>query len=94
MIQGEIDSDEGDFKYPPDLKIACLAQEVSGTDELALSYVMSGDLKLLEIQNSITKAENEQDYGVLGELHSQFEDHDGFTAKSRAEQTFSGFRFF
>ena len=93
MIQGEIDSDEGDFKYPPDLKIACLAQEVPGTDELALSYVMSGDLKLLEIQNSITKAENEQDYGVLGELHSQFEDHDGFTAKSRAEQLLVGLGF-
>jgi len=93
MIQGEIDSDEGDFKYPPDLKIACLAQEVPGTDELALSYVMSGDLKLLEIQNSITKAENEQDYGALGELHSQFEDHDGFTAKSRAEQLLVGLGF-
>ena len=93
MIQGEIDSDEGDFKYPPDLKISCLAQEVPGTDELALSYVMSGDLKLLEIQNSITKAENEQDYGVLGELHSQFEDHDGFTAKSRAEQLLVGLGF-
>ena len=93
MIQGEIDSDEGDFKYPPDLKIACLAQEVHGTDELALSYVMSGDLKLLEIQNSITKAENEQDYGALGELHSQFEDHDGFTAKSRAEQLLVGLGF-
>ncbi len=93
MIQGEIDSDEGDFKYPPDLKIACLAQEVPGTDELALSYVMSGDLKLLEIQNSITKAENEQDYGALGELHSKFEDHDGFTAKSRAEQLLVGLGF-
>lgn len=93
MIQGEIDSDEGDFKYPPDLKIACLAQEVPGTDELALSYVMSGDLKLLEIQNLITKAENEQDYGALGELHSQFEDHDGFTAKSRAEQLLVGLGF-
>ena len=93
MIQGEIDSDEGDFKYPPDLKIACLAQEVPETDELALSYVMSGDLKLLEIQNSITKAENEQDYGALGELHSQFEDHDGFTAKSRAEQLLVGLGF-
>ena len=93
MIQGEIDSDEGDFKYPPDLKIACLAQEVPGTDEIALSYVMSGDLKLLEIQNSIAKAENEQDYGALGELHSKFEDHDGFTAKSRAEQLLVGLGF-
>ena len=93
MIQGEFDSDEGDFKYPPDLKIACLAQEVPGTDELALSYVMSGDEKLLEIQNSITKAENENDYGALGELHSQFEDHDGFTANSRAEQLLEGLGF-
>ena len=93
MIQGEFDSDEGDFKYPPDLKIACLAQEVPGTDELALSYVMSGDAKLLEIQNSITKAENENDYGALGELHSQFEDHDGFTAQSRAEQLLVGLGF-
>ena len=93
MIQGEFDSDEGDFKYPPDLKIACLAQEVPGTDELALSYVMSGDVKLFEIQNSITKAENENDYGALGELHSQFEDHDGFTAKSRAEQLLVGLGF-
>ena len=93
MIQGEFDSDEGDFKYPPDLKIACLAQEVPGTDELALGYVMSGDKKLLEIQNSITKAENENDYGALGELHSQFEDHDGFTAKPRAEQLLVGLGF-
>ena len=93
MIQGEFDSDEGDFKYPPDIKIACLAQEVPGTDELALSYVMSGDAKLLEIRHSITKAENENDYGALGELHSQFEDHDGFTAQSRAEQLLVGLGF-
>ena len=79
LIQGEFESDAGDFSYPPDLRIACLDQEVPGTDEHALSYVLSGDHKLLEIQNAITRAEEEGNYSVLGELHSKFEDHNGFS---------------
>ena len=93
MIQGEFDSDTGDFKHPPDLRIACLAQEVPGTDEPALEYVMSGDAELLQIQDSITQAEKEENYSALGELHSRFEDHDGFTAKSRAEKLLVGLGF-
>ena len=93
MIQGEFESDTGDFKYPPDLRIACLDQEVPGSDELALSYVLSGDHKLLDIQNAISKAEEEGNYADLGELHSQFEDNDGFSAKSRAEQLMVGLGF-
>ena len=93
LIQGEFESDAGDFSYPPDLRIACLDQEVLGTDEHALSYVLSGDHKLLEIQNAITKAEEEGNYSVLGELHSKFEDHNGFSAKSRAEKLMIGLGF-
>ena len=93
MIQGEFESDEGTFKYPPDLKIACLAQEVPGTDEQALPYVMGGDKKLMEIEKAILEAELNEDYGSLGELHAEFEDHDGFTAKSRAEKLLVGLGF-
>ena len=93
MIQGEFESDEGTFKYPPDLKIACLAQEVPGTDEKALPYVMGGDKKLMEIEKAILEAELNEDYGSLGELHAEFEDHDGFTAKSRAEKLLVGLGF-
>ena len=93
MMQGEFDSDEGTFKYPPDLKIACLAQEVPGTDEQALAYVIGGDKKLVEIEKAISTAEIDEDYGSLGELHSQYEDHDGFTAKSRAEKLLVGLGF-
>ena len=93
MILGEFDSDEGEFKHPPNLKIACLAQEVPGTSQQALEYVISGDEVLLEIKNSIEKAESEEDYGSLGELHARFEDHDGFTAQSRAEQLLVGLGF-
>ena len=93
MIQGEFESDDGTFKYPPDLKIAFLAQEVPGTDEQALPYVMGGDKKLVEIEKAISEAEINEDYGSLGELHAEFEDHDGFTAKSRAEKLLVGLGF-
>ncbi|MDA7554294.1 ATP-binding cassette domain-containing protein [Gammaproteobacteria bacterium] len=93
MIQGEFESDEGDYKHPPDLKMAHLAQEVPETDEEALDYVMGGDENLVKIQNAILEAQTKEDYGSLGELHAQFEDHDGFTAKSRAEKLLVGLGF-
>ena len=73
MIQGEFESDEGHYSHPPDLRIACLDQEVPGTDELALNYVLAGDAKLLKIQNAITEAESNGNSGALGDLHAQFE---------------------
>ena len=93
MILGEFDSDQGQCNYPPDLKVACMAQEIPGTDEKALDYVISGDEKLVEIQKAISDAESNEKYDSLGELHSQLEDLDGFTAKSRAEKLLVGLGF-
>ena len=93
MILGEFESDQGQCNYPPDLKVACMAQEIPGTDEKALDYVVSGDEKLVEIQKAISDAESNEEYDSLGELHSQLEDLDGFTAKSRAEKLLVGLGF-
>ena len=93
MILGEFESDKGQCNYPPDLKVACMAQEIPGTDEKALDYVISGDEKLVEIQKAISDAESNGEYDSLGELHSQLEDLDGFTAKSRAEKLLVGLGF-
>ena len=93
MIRGEFESDEGSYKHAPDLRIACLEQEVPGTDELALNYVLAGDEKLLQIQNAITEAESNGNYDVLGGLHAQFEDHDGYSSQSKAEQLMVGLGF-
>jgi ATP-binding cassette, subfamily F, member 3 len=93
MIRGEFESDEGSFKHAPDLRIAFLEQEVPGTDELALNYVLAGDEKLFKIQNAITEAESNGNYDVLGNLHAQFEDHDGYSAQSKAEQLMVGLGF-
>ena len=93
MILGEFESDQGQCNYPPDLKVACMAQEIPGTDEKALDYVISGDEKLIKIQKAISDAESNGEYDSLGELHSQLEDLDGFTAKSRAEKLLLGLGF-
>ena len=93
MILGEFESDQGQCNYPPDLQVACMAQEIPGTDEKALDYVISGDEKLVEIQKAISDAESNEEYDSLGELHSQLEDLDGFTAKSRAEKLLVGLGF-
>jgi len=93
MLQGEFESDLGNFKHPPDLRIACLAQEVPGTDEQALNYVLAGDAKLLEVQKAIQSAEENQNYALLGDLHGQFENLDGYSAKSKAEQLMVGLGF-
>ena len=93
MILGEVESDKGQCNYPPDLKVACMAQEIPGTEEKALDYVISGDEKLVKIQKAISDAESNEEYASLGELHSQHEDLDGFTAKSRAEKLLVGLGF-
>ena len=66
MILGEFESDQGQCNYPPDLKVACMAQEIPGTDEKALDYVISGDEKLVEIQKAISDAESNEEYDSLG----------------------------
>ena len=61
MITGELDVEEGYLDYPQDLRISYLAQEVPGTDEVAVQYVLEGDKQLIEIQEKIKLAEaNEQ----------------------------------
>ena len=51
MILGEFESDQGQCNFPPDLKVACMAQEIPGTDEKALEVIKIDDL----IINAIKK---------------------------------------
>jgi ATP-binding cassette subfamily F protein 3 len=48
---------------------------------------------LLEVQKAIQSAEENQNYGLLGDLHGQFENLDGYSAKSKAEQLMVGLGF-
>ena len=93
VIKKEIEVDQSTVSYPADLRISYLAQEIKGTEELAIDYVLSGDSHLVNIQNQINDAEKNGDYEKLGELYDVFSSLDGYSAKSRAEQLLVGLGF-
>ena len=93
MITGELDVEEGYLDYPHDLRISYLAQEVPGTDEVAVQYVLEGDKQLIAIQQKIRSAEENERFDELGELHAIFNSMDGHAALSKAEQLMIGLGF-
>ena len=84
MITGELDVEEGYLDYPQDLRMSYLAQEVPGTDDVAVQYVLEGDKQLIEIQQKIHAAETNERFDELGELHAIFNSLDGHAALSKA----------
>ena len=93
IIKKEIEVDQSTVSFPSDLRISYLAQEVKGTDEIALDYVLSGDSNLIDIQKKIEKAEIDKNYEILGELYEVYSSLDGYSAKSKAEQLMVGLGF-
>jgi ATP-binding cassette subfamily F protein 3 len=93
MITGELDVEEGYLDYPQDLRISYLAQEVPGSDEAAVQYVLEGDKQLIEIQEKIKLAEVNEQFDELGELHAIYNSMDGYAALSKAEQLMIGLGF-
>ena len=93
IIKKEIEVDQSSVSFPTDLRISYLAQEVKGTDEIALDYVLSGDASLIDIQKKIEAAEKEESYDLLGELYAIYSSLDGYSAKSKAEQLMLGLGF-
>ncbi|MDA8808936.1 ATP-binding cassette domain-containing protein [Gammaproteobacteria bacterium] len=93
IIKKEIEVDQSTVSFPSDLRISYLAQEVKGTDEIALDYVLSGDANLIDIQKKIEKAEIDENYEILGELYEVYSSLDGYSAKSKAEQLMVGLGF-
>lgn len=93
IIKKEIEVDQSSISFPTDLRISYLAQEVKGTDEIALDYVLSGDSNLVDIQKKIENAETEENFDILGELYEIYSSLDGYSAKSKAEQLMVGLGF-
>jgi ATP-binding cassette subfamily F protein 3 len=93
VIKNEIEVDQSSVNFPSDLRISYLAQEVPGSDEISLDYVLSGDYKLIEIQKEIELAERQEKYDLLAELYETYSSLDGYSAKSKAEQLMVGLGF-
>ncbi|MGH8180391.1 MAG: ABC-F family ATP-binding cassette domain-containing protein, partial [Steroidobacteraceae bacterium] len=99
LIRGELAPDAGEYRAPPGLAIAAVAQELPETEATLVEYIRDGDLELsaLELQlgdASASRADERAADGTrLAMLHAEFDRLDGYTAGSRAAQLAAGLGF-
>ncbi|MFC3152525.1 ATP-binding cassette domain-containing protein [Litoribrevibacter euphylliae] len=93
LILGELHPDQGNFSIPSQWRIAHMAQEVSNSDRPAVDYVLDGDQTFRQAEQAIQDAETHHQPEQLAHAHEQYDQADGYTAKSRAEQLLAGLGF-
>lgn len=93
LICGELDIDRGSYDYPAGTRIAWLEQEVRASEDRAIDYVLSGDDRLTAVEAALAKAERDEKYEQLAELHEQMATIDGYSARARGEQLMVGLGF-
>jgi len=89
LLQGKLNSDSGHCDVPQDWTIAAMAQEVEGTHQAALEFVLDGDSEYRALEAAIANADDHD----LGELHARFAAIDGYSAPSRAHELLDGLGF-
>jgi len=93
LVLKQLHADVGDCIYPDNWVIAHVAQQLAGSQQPALEFVLDGDDELREVQKKIQTAEENNDGILLATLHTQLDNIDGYTANSRASQLLAGLGF-
>ncbi|HKR99417.1 MAG TPA: ATP-binding cassette domain-containing protein [Candidatus Dormibacteraeota bacterium] len=93
LVRGELAPDAGEYRAPPGLRVAVVAQELPDTDAVLVDYIRHGDLELIALEAQIAAAEASGDGTRLATLHGEYERLDGYSARSRAAQLAAGLGF-
>lgn len=93
VLLGEIAIDGGDITFPPNWRLAHMAQEVDENQRSALDYVLDGDTHLRQVESTIEIATHTEDHNALAQAYHELETIDGYTARNRAEQLLHGLGF-
>ena len=93
VILSKLEVDEGSVQLPSDWVIAHVAQESPNSEELAIEYVLRGDVELIKLRLALEKAEQAQDGSLIGQLHAELDSIDGYAAQSRAAALLNGLGF-
>jgi ATP-binding cassette, subfamily F, member 3 len=89
LIRGELAPDAGEYRAPPGLRVAAVAQELPETEATLVDYVAGGDLELAALAAQIPAAEGTR----LANLHAEYDRLGGYAARSRAAQLAAGLGF-
>jgi len=93
LLRGELHADKGEADFPPQWRIAHVAQETPALDRPAVEYAIDGDTSLRLLEKRLLEAEKQDDGHLIGELHAALADADTYTVRSRAERLLVGLGF-
>jgi ATP-binding cassette subfamily F protein 3 len=94
MVRGELAPDAGHFEMPQNLATAHVAQELEGSDQPAIEFVLDGDTELRDYEARIAAAEAAHDDGTkLANLYAHYAAIGGYDARARAAQLMHGLGF-
>src|SRR5258706_1651371 len=93
LLRGELHADKGDAEFPPQWRVAHVAQETPALDRSAVEYAIDGDAFLRTLEKRLLEAEGSNDGLLIGELHAALGDAGAYTVRSRAEQLLVGLGF-
>jgi len=93
LLRGELHADKGDADFPPQWRVAHVAQETPALDRPAVEYAIDGDVYLRALERKLLQAEADDDGNLIGELHAALGDAGAYTVRSRAEELLVGLGF-
>jgi ATP-binding cassette subfamily F protein 3 len=93
LLRGELHADKGDAEFPPQWRVAHVAQETPALDRPAVEYAIDGDVYLRTLEKKLLEAEKSNDGNLIGEIYAKLADADAYTVRPRAEQLLIGLGF-
>ena len=93
LLQGELEADLGDLNIPNDWQIACMAQELAASEQIAIEHVIDGDQRLRTVQQQLAAAQASGDDEVLARLHGELDNLQAWQAEAKAAKLLSGLGF-
>ena len=93
LLRHEIDADSGDYRLPPDWRIASVAQETPALPDSAHDYVLAGHAPYQAALAAIAAAEASGDGHAIAKAHEQLAACDGYAQPARAAELLDGLGF-
>lgn len=97
LLTGQLHEDKGDFFMPSGWRMAQVLQHMPETQETATEFVLTGDTRLMELNEELAHWEQHEDQDTAGnhiaELYSQLDHAGAHDARARAQALILGLGF-
>lgn len=93
LLTGALSADKGDITGMANIRLAHMAQEVSGSSVSAHEYVFAGHKLAFETQAQLNKAEASEDYETAATLHQVMDEHNLYGVAREASLMLEGLGF-